>query len=110
MDFGHYMTTVRHIKARELLTGDLNRYQLKWQTESKVPNSGVFVMRHMETYMGDTCDKYECGLVSDARKQRNQLNRLRKKYACKILLSGCNILLPKIRGMFLVADGLDKFF
>ena len=93
------MTNVGHTKALDIYTGTLRTPRLKWQTDSKVPNSGVFVMRHMETYMGETMDKYECGLIDDARKQIAQLNKLRMKYASRILLHGCNLMEDKIRGM-----------
>ncbi|GJU41276.1 hypothetical protein Tco_1194233 [Tanacetum coccineum] len=47
--------------------------------------------RHMETYMGNMKEKCECGLDVDGRKHISQINKLRVKYAAKILLSGCNI-------------------
>ncbi|PWA49852.1 hypothetical protein CTI12_AA473410 [Artemisia annua] len=62
-------------------------------------NCGLFFMRHMETYMGEQFEKYQCGLYADPRKQVAQLNKLRNKYAAKILLSPCNLLSAKILGM-----------
>ena len=79
--------------------GKLKAPQLKWQTDSKVQNSGVVVMRHMETYMGESMDKYECGLSDDARKQISQLNKLRMKYLARILLHDSNLMKEKIHGM-----------
>ncbi|GKD51544.1 C2 calcium-dependent membrane-targeting protein [Tanacetum coccineum] len=48
--------------------------------------------RHMEnTYMGNMKEKCECGLDVDGRKHTSQINKLRVKYAAKLLLSSCNI-------------------
>ena len=44
----------------DVFTGHLKITKFKWQTESKAPNCGVFVMRHMETYMGEQFEKYQC--------------------------------------------------
>ncbi|GJU63068.1 C2 calcium-dependent membrane-targeting protein [Tanacetum coccineum] len=52
---------------------------------------GIFVMRHMETYMGNELGKWKCGLDVECKKQNTQLGRLRNKYAAKLLLSDCNI-------------------
>ncbi|PWA56114.1 hypothetical protein CTI12_AA428850 [Artemisia annua] len=98
-DFGRYLSTVKHPKAMDLVKGNLRIPKLKWQTASKAPNCGVFVMRHMETYMGEPVDKYQCGINADPRKQVAQLNKLRIKYAAKILLCPCNLLSAKILGM-----------
>ncbi|GKA73353.1 hypothetical protein Tco_0779655 [Tanacetum coccineum] len=87
-------------KASEIFTGNLNRWSMKCQTDSKAANCGVFAMRHMKTYMGSTCDKFVCRLEVDGRKLTRNLNRLSVKYAAKILLSGCNIHSAKVRGLW----------
>ncbi|GKA42749.1 hypothetical protein Tco_0735409 [Tanacetum coccineum] len=60
-------------------------------SKSKSANWGVYAMRHMETYMGNMKEKCGCGLDVDRRKHTSQINKLRVKYAAKIMLSGCNI-------------------
>nr|GEW84503.1 hypothetical protein [Tanacetum cinerariifolium] len=90
-DFGRYLTTVGHTKASAIFTTTLNFMRMKCQSKSKSANWGVYAIRHMETYMGNIKEKCECGLDVDGRKHTSQINKLRVKYAAKILLSGCNI-------------------
>ena len=99
VDFGRYLSAFNHPKAMDVLNKNLIVPKLKWQTGSKLPNSGIFVMRHMETYMGEQLEKYQCGLSAEARKQAPQLNKLRIKYAAKILLSPCNLMAVQVIGM-----------
>nr|GEY06334.1 hypothetical protein [Tanacetum cinerariifolium] len=96
-DFGRYLASVGHTKGSDILTGGLKYLKMKCQTNSKDANCGVFVMRHMETYMGNTNKKFDCGLDVEGRKQTGQINKLRMKYAAKILLSECNIRIEKVR-------------
>ncbi|GKB01441.1 hypothetical protein Tco_0829485 [Tanacetum coccineum] len=86
-----YLTTVGHTKASAIFTASLNFMRMKCQSKSKSANWGVYAMRHMETYMGNMKEKCECGLDVDGRKHTSQINKLRVKYAAKILLSSCNI-------------------
>ncbi|GKB06220.1 integrase, catalytic region, zinc finger, CCHC-type containing protein [Tanacetum coccineum] len=51
-----------HNKTSDIFTVGLKHLKMKCQTNSKAANCGVFVMRHMETYMGNTNEKFECGL------------------------------------------------
>ncbi|GJX71363.1 hypothetical protein Tco_0308534 [Tanacetum coccineum] len=57
-----------HKKASEIFTAGLKYVRLTCQTNSKAANCGVYAMRHMETYMGNTKEKYECGLDVEGRK------------------------------------------
>nr|GEU82902.1 hypothetical protein [Tanacetum cinerariifolium] len=86
-----YLTTVGHTKASAIFTANLNFMRMKCQSKSKSASWGVYAMRHMETYMGNMMEKCECGLDVDGCKHTSQINKLRVKYAAKILLSGCNI-------------------
>ncbi|KAI3713124.1 hypothetical protein L1987_71696 [Smallanthus sonchifolius] len=56
----------------------------------KIVDCGVFVMRHMEKYMGIK-EPFMCGLNSNGMKKIRQLNALRKKYATHILQSSANL-------------------
>nr|GEU59629.1 hypothetical protein [Tanacetum cinerariifolium] len=95
-DFGRYLTTVGHTKASAIFAARLNFIRMKCQSKSKSADWGVYAMRHMETYMGNMKEKCECGLDVDGRKHTSQINKLREKYAAKILLSGCNIHYKKV--------------
>ena len=46
-------------------------------------NSGIFVMRHMETFMGDI-NTWKPGFMNEGPKQDEQIAILRKKYVNKI--------------------------
>ncbi|KAL8209435.1 hypothetical protein R6Q57_006167 [Mikania cordata] len=63
--------------------------------EKKTQNGidcGVFCMRHMETYMCGGPKKWNYGLMKEPEGQNKQLNQLRFKYLCKILMSNVNFL------------------
>ncbi|PWA93030.1 hypothetical protein CTI12_AA075780 [Artemisia annua] len=96
-NFGQYMLARFHAKAKSIINADLERGKFNWQTDEREKDSGVFLMRHMETYKGTGMGKWNCGLDADVKKQLTQLGRLRKKYAARILLSDCNIHKEKIR-------------
>ncbi|GJT67910.1 C2 calcium-dependent membrane-targeting protein [Tanacetum coccineum] len=95
-DFGRYLTSIGHTKASAIFHAGLNYLRMQCQTNSKAANCGVYAMRHMETFMGKTREKCECGLDIEGRKLTTQINKLRVKYAAKILLFGCNIHLNKV--------------
>ncbi|KAK1411198.1 hypothetical protein QVD17_37744 [Tagetes erecta] len=65
--------------------------KLDWATKNNNVDCGVFLMRHMKTYMGSKVKKWRCGLVDDESKQEMQVNNLRLKYAYIILKSNVNI-------------------
>lgn len=39
---------------------------MKWKTKKKNVDSGVFVMNHMETYMGNGVRKWECKFATES--------------------------------------------
>lgn len=49
-------------------------------------DNGILVMRHMETYKGETVRRYEYGIEKESGAQEVQLNKFKNKYLCKILL------------------------
>ncbi|KAL8222882.1 hypothetical protein R6Q57_020281 [Mikania cordata] len=65
---------------------------LPWKTTQNGIDCGVFCMRHMETYMGGGPKKWNCCLMNESKGQNKQLNQLRFKYLCKILISNVNFL------------------
>ncbi|KAH6766684.1 hypothetical protein C2S52_017667 [Perilla frutescens var. hirtella] len=70
-----------HIKS-------MNRLQMSWRTSTNKTDCGVFVMRHMETYMGDAVRNWRSGLRA---KNEMQLKYLRIKYCAAVLTAECNI-------------------
>ncbi|KAL8215373.1 hypothetical protein R6Q57_004822 [Mikania cordata] len=91
--FANYLLNKDHPNALKIynhLTPTL--LDLSWKTTKNGVDCGVLSMRHMETYMGGGLKKWKTGLNPESEAQRRQLNQLRFKYLCKILLSNVNIL------------------
>ncbi|MFS7910923.1 hypothetical protein Hanom_Chr02g00111891 [Helianthus anomalus] len=52
---------------------------------------GNFLMRHMETYMGEDANNYRCGFEEEkSGLQKKKIEDLRQKYTTKILLHNVN--------------------
>ena len=90
------MINRNHAKAEEIMKSEITNGEFHWQTDKRPKDCGVFVMRHMENYMGMSILNWDCGLEDEGRKQTIQLGKLRKKYAAKLLLSDCNMIKDKI--------------
>ncbi|GJZ18796.1 ulp1 protease family, C-terminal catalytic domain-containing protein [Tanacetum coccineum] len=88
---------INHGKAAEILECQLVHGNFSWQTNGRAKDCGIFLMRHMECFMGNDIGKWVCGLDVEGKKQNAQLGRLRNKYAAKLLLLDCNIYKGKIR-------------
>ncbi|KAJ9550855.1 hypothetical protein OSB04_014900 [Centaurea solstitialis] len=57
----------------------------------KCTESGIYTMRHMETYKGEQPNKWKCGIHKEtSTRLQSQLHNLRLKYTVKILLSEVN--------------------
>ncbi|GKC59839.1 zinc finger, CCHC-type containing protein [Tanacetum coccineum] len=95
--FGQYLYAINHVKAAQIIKCQIVRGNFTWQTNRRAKDCGIFLMRHMECYMGSDIGKWKCGLDVEGKKQNTQLGRLRNKYAAKLLLSDCNIYKDKIR-------------
>ncbi|KAK1401976.1 hypothetical protein POM88_001581 [Heracleum sosnowskyi] len=62
---------------------------MPWQTKSNSADCGIFVMRHMETYKGDT-KNWETELRNEGFGQYKQIIKLRSKYNNAIMSSNIN--------------------
>ncbi|KAI3727826.1 hypothetical protein L6452_16446 [Arctium lappa] len=79
------------------------RIAVKWCTQSNSHYCGVFLMRHMECYMGELPYRWKSGLDVEGPNQVKQLQMMRNKYTAKLLLSEINL-----RRSFVIAD-CEKF-
>ncbi|KAL8242305.1 hypothetical protein R6Q59_012607 [Mikania micrantha] len=61
----------------------------------------------METYMGGGPKKWSSGLMNEYEGQNKQLNQLRFKYLCKILMSNVNFLKEDVLVQSRKHDDLD---
>nr|XP_017228612.1 PREDICTED: uncharacterized protein LOC108203919 [Daucus carota subsp. sativus] len=91
-NFGLYMAQKSPRKIKFLNNAPVQRLEMKWRTSNKNVDSGVFVMHHMETYMGYTLRNWDCKFAAEGIEQKRQLEKARKIYAAKIVYSEINIL------------------
>ncbi|KAL3627721.1 hypothetical protein CASFOL_029084 [Castilleja foliolosa] len=68
---------------------NIERLKLSWSDGANLIDSGVFTMRHLETYTGQTLKNYKCGLTA---KNSEKLKVLRVKYCAAILSDEYNVL------------------
>ncbi|KAI3687200.1 hypothetical protein L1987_80894 [Smallanthus sonchifolius] len=81
----------KHPKTDEIATCNIHKVKLEWATTNNYTDCGVFLMRHMDRFMG-LHEMFECGFSKNGRKKLTKLKRLRKKMAAHILLSPTNVL------------------
>ncbi|KAI3820066.1 hypothetical protein L1987_13922 [Smallanthus sonchifolius] len=94
--FVKYLEHVKHSKTDELNAVKIKKVKIPWATTTNALDCAVFVMRHMERYMGAK-EEFNTGLSTNGPKKKKQLKILRKKYATHILLFECNKLREKIQ-------------
>ncbi|XP_035843809.1 uncharacterized protein LOC118490346 [Helianthus annuus] len=85
-----YLRETKHPAAEDILSCEPNRLELKWRTRNNSNDCGIFAMRHMEYFKGETTKNWNCGLRKESPDQVYDLNDLRLKYLAKILLSDLN--------------------
>ncbi|KAL8223259.1 hypothetical protein R6Q57_020658 [Mikania cordata] len=88
----NYLLAKDHPTALKISHQTPQSMDLPRKTSQNGMDCGVFCMRHMETYMGGGPKKWNCGLMNESKGQNKQLNQLRFKYLCKILMSNVNFL------------------
>ncbi|CAH1450844.1 unnamed protein product [Lactuca virosa] len=60
-----YLIDKKHPKADDLLKMEVAIFKLKWLTENNVNNSGVMLMRHMETFKGQWPNNWDSEIKKD---------------------------------------------
>ncbi|XP_019158791.1 PREDICTED: uncharacterized protein LOC109155623 isoform X2 [Ipomoea nil] len=94
MCLGAYLDSKQQgLRSARLQMMKPKRLQMSWRDTTSTSESGVFTMRHMESYAGQGCASWDCGLV---RGDAMQLLNLRKRYMHNILLSVVNTHTNKI--------------
>lgn len=82
------MTLKNHPKANDVASLTPVRLEMKWRTEDNHRDCTIFVMRHLEHYLG-VAKGWDCGFNIESR-QKEQLDVMRIKYAEKILKHDAN--------------------
>jgi hypothetical protein len=93
--FVKYLKHVKHPKTDDIHKAKIHKVKINWATGTNAVDCAIFLMRHMERYMGSGAG-FNTGLSSNGMKKKSQLNQLRKKYAAHILLSDANEMKTKI--------------
>nr|GEW13682.1 ulp1 protease family, C-terminal catalytic domain-containing protein [Tanacetum cinerariifolium] len=86
--FIDYLERKKYQKCYDLILAKPKIVEIPWKTTYNSHDCGVFVMRHMETYLGKGNFLQE--LKKEGPGQKVQLNMLRAKYMVKILLMSFN--------------------
>ncbi|KAM0036687.1 putative Ulp1 protease family catalytic domain, papain-like cysteine peptidase superfamily [Helianthus debilis subsp. tardiflorus] len=85
--FEGYLERISHPKAANMKATPINRLKMSWRTCFNGIDCGIFLMRHMETYMGEDAKDYHCGFVEEKTGlQQKQIEGLRRKYTTKMLV------------------------
>ncbi|KAK9070408.1 hypothetical protein SSX86_010810 [Deinandra increscens subsp. villosa] len=87
--FEKYLVSISHPKAKSFKKSTLKRLEMDWRTENNHIDCGIFLMRHMETYLGIA--DWNCGFDKEENGNHPMLiEDLRRKYIAKILLHDTN--------------------
>ncbi|GKC13002.1 C2 calcium-dependent membrane-targeting protein [Tanacetum coccineum] len=70
-DFRQYLMVKNHTKAGNIIGSKIEVSEFDWQTNSMETEAGIFVMRHMESFMGMGMDKLNCCLAGTTRWSRS---------------------------------------
>ncbi|KAD3337315.1 hypothetical protein E3N88_32835 [Mikania micrantha] len=94
--FVRYLEKFQHPRADKISMQKVTRVDLQWATIGNITDCGIFAMRHMEMFMGSHCRNFDCGFKTSEKQVITQIQTLRKKYACRILLSDINVQKQKL--------------
>ncbi|KAJ0798156.1 putative Ulp1 protease family catalytic domain, papain-like cysteine peptidase superfamily [Helianthus annuus] len=94
--FVQYLREVGNPRADDIEYCNIQRMPVPWATTANTTDCGIFLMRHMECYMGKN-QSFNCGFSTSGARKMAEVRKLRKRYAAHILCSEVNVLLPKIK-------------
>ncbi|KAI3732472.1 hypothetical protein L1987_63677 [Smallanthus sonchifolius] len=89
--FESFITELSHPKTDEMDDTMVKRFEMNLRTTKNSKDCGIFIMRHMESYMGEEEKVWQCGFgVESENVQQKQIEDLCRKYCTKILLHEIN--------------------
>ncbi|KAI3744444.1 hypothetical protein L1987_57525 [Smallanthus sonchifolius] len=89
--FVSFIADFTHPKTDEMDDTVVKRFEMPWRTTVNNKDCGIFMMRHMETYMGEEEKAWQCGFgVESENVQEKQIEDLCRKYCAKIMLHEIN--------------------
>ncbi|GJU08363.1 ulp1 protease family, C-terminal catalytic domain-containing protein [Tanacetum coccineum] len=89
--FSRYLSENNHPLHEKVAKVKARIPKLKWSTTKNHVDCGVFLMIHMESYIGEPAARWNVGLCTESHTQDSLLRRMRYKIAAKILLHELNI-------------------
>lgn len=60
------------------------KMKMAWQTKTKTNDDGIFLMRHMEKYMGEKEEKWDVELGEESVRTSKKIAKLRTFYVSKL--------------------------
>ncbi|CAI9271372.1 unnamed protein product [Lactuca saligna] len=88
--FCNYLTSQHHPMAKTLTFKAARVMNISWLVEKAGTECGIYLMRHMETYMGEYEGRWECGLTGKMPADVSATIKLRIKYMARLLTSDFN--------------------
>ncbi|XP_042058526.1 uncharacterized protein LOC121802902 [Salvia splendens] len=76
-----------HNQCKSVINVPIQRMKMSWRTTDNAEDSGVYLLRHLEVYMGEREGQWNCGLTT---KNKGVLQFLRAKYNRVLMLAGIN--------------------
>lgn len=89
--FCNYLMNENHPKGEELWIMEPQMMKMAWQVTDVSADCGLYLMRHIECYMGEGEGKWESGFSGVKQHDENSVRRLRYKYMYKLLNSDYNM-------------------
>ncbi|KAD0618057.1 hypothetical protein E3N88_43972 [Mikania micrantha] len=92
--FVQYMKQIQHPKTDDIYATPVQKLHLPWATKTNAVDCAVFVMRHMERFMGcgNSSTVASRRMETNGKKKKSQLNLLRKRILLHLLRSEVNVL------------------
>ncbi|KAI3496739.1 hypothetical protein L1887_39113 [Cichorium endivia] len=89
--FCNYLRKENHQKKEALWIMEPQMIKMVWQVANVSADCGLYLMRHMECYMGEGDGKWELDFSGVKQHDEKSLLRLRFKYMYKLLKSDYNM-------------------
>ncbi|CAI9290907.1 unnamed protein product [Lactuca saligna] len=86
-----YLKSQNHPKAEMFSHVMPHRLEMPWRIINNNIDCGVFMMCHMETYMGGSMNEFKVGFKNESSAQDDQLVKLRTMYLYKIVTHEYNV-------------------
>lgn len=84
MYFSKFLDNNRRDKVSLFKSMKPKKMKMAWQTKTKTNDDGIFLMRHMEKYMGEKEEKWDVELGEESVRTSKKIAKLRTFYVSKL--------------------------